>query len=183
MNHSSDPPDNYSKARTSPDLGYKNLPRSSSLTQLDAGLPLPLPPNEDITKIVSNTVLWMQVTSSVGQEISKLVGSVAEQPLSTPSPESCWISQWDCVTLSSLSRSLALLSDAMYREKANRGHGTPTSLQPTIPQQSYEILTSYLQSKTTSHSSPPSSEETSPNQQDLPWYRQEPPTIDNLRFK
>ena len=174
MNHSSDPPDNYSKAHTSRDLGYKNLPRSSSLTQLDAGLPLYLPPNESITKAASNIVLWMQITLSVGQEINKLVGSVAEQPLSTHSPESCWISQWDCVTLSSLSRSLALLSDAMYREKANRAHTTPTSLQPTIPQQSYEILTSYMQSQTTSNSSPLSSEETCQDQQDLPWYRQEP---------
>jgi hypothetical protein len=40
-----------------------------------------------------------------------------------------------------------------------------------------------MQSKTTSLSSPPISEENSHNQQDLPWYRQEPPTIDNLRFK
>ena len=174
MNHSSDPPDKYSKDANAAALDYKNLHRSTALVQLDAGLPLPLPPNEDITKIVSNTVLWMQVTSSVGQEINKLVGSVAEQPLSTPSPESCWISQWDCVTLSSLSRSLALLSDAMYREKANRAHTTPTSLQPTIPQQSYEILTSYMQSQTTSNSSPLSSEETCQDQQDLPWYRQEP---------
>jgi hypothetical protein len=174
MNHSSDPPGNYSKAPTLQDQGYRNLPRSSSLIPLDAGHPLPLPPNEDITKTVSNTVLWMQVISSVGQEINKLVGSVAEQPLSTHSPESCWISQWDCGTLSSLSRSLALLSDAMYREKAKQGHGTSTSFQPTIPLQSYEILTSYIQSQTTSNSSLPSTEETCQSQQDLPWYRQEP---------
>ena len=147
----------------------------SSLIPLGAGRPVPLHPDESTIKLASNILLWTRITSCVTDEIHKLLGSVVEQQQSIHCLELYSPSESTLVALSGLSRSLSLLSDALLRERWGYPNSSTTSLPPTIPQLCSEILTSSMPSKTISPSLPPSSEEQSQHQANLPWYRQEPP--------
>ena len=177
MPHSSDHPDNSSEDLTSKVPLYTPIPQSTSLTPLDAVPQIPIPPSEDISKLVLNTQLWMHLTSSVLEEIHKLLGSVVAHPPSIPCREPSSLSESTLIGLSGLSRSLSILLDVLIKEKWHYPPEHIISLQPTIPQQSYETLISFTRSKTTSPSSTPSSKEQSPQPQPPKWYRQEPPTL------
>ena len=174
MHPSSDHRGNSYEAPILRDLNSMNSQQFTSLIPLGAGPQVPVPHDADTTKLALNILLWTRITSCVADEIHKLLGSVAEQQQLTHSPEPYSPSESTLVALSSLSRSLSILSDAALKEKWERPPGSTISLRPTIPQLCSEILTSSMPSKTTSHSSPPSSKEQSQDQANLPWYRQEP---------
>ena len=150
------------------------LPAYTLQTLLDVGPQVQVPPVESISSLVSSTLLWTQTTSSVLDEMQKLLGCVLEQQQLTPSHQPYCPPESICQDLSKLSRCLLILSDVMLRVSSKQPEDSAISLPPTIPLQSFEILTSSMPSQTTSPSSTPTSKEPSQSQASLPWYRQEP---------